>query len=114
MEEFGFATGPNVRLIDPVGYLDMVVLEQSARLILTDSGGIQKEAYWLGVPCITLREETEWIETVETGWNVLAGFETATIVNFAKSLLPPASRPTLYGCGDVSTRCVLLLESGVP
>jgi UDP-N-acetylglucosamine 2-epimerase len=71
---------PNVKVIPPVGYLDMVRLTQSARMVLTDSGGLQKEAYWLGVPCVTLRDETEWIETVEAGWNVLAGAETGRIV----------------------------------
>jgi len=88
----------------------MVVLEQSARLILTDSGGIQKEAYWLGVPCITLREETEWVETVEAGWNVLAGVEPRRILGYVREFLPPPHRPSLYGTGGVSARCVELLE----
>lgn len=77
----------NLKSISPVGYLDMVQLEQAARLILTDSGGIQKEAYWLGVPCVTLRDETEWVETVTTGWNVLTGAETERIVRAVRTAI---------------------------
>lgn len=96
----------HVRLIDPVGYLDMVRLEESARLILTDSGGIQKEAYWLKVPCITLRDETEWVETVENGWNYLVGADAHIITRMVESFQPPAYHPILYGDGLAAGRII--------
>jgi UDP-N-acetylglucosamine 2-epimerase len=71
----------NITVIEPVGYLDMLLLERSALAIVTDSGGIQKEAYWMHVPCVTMREETEWVETVRSGWNVLAGTDTQRILD---------------------------------
>jgi len=94
----------NLKSIAPVGYLDMVRLEQSARMILTDSGGIQKEAYWLGVLCVTLRDETEWVETVHAGWNVLAGANTARIKAAVRDFTLPKIRPALYGDGDAAAR----------
>lgn len=106
----GYSPAPHVRLIEPVGYLDMVRLEQSARVILTDSGGIQKEAYWLGVPCMTLRDETEWIETVQAGWNVLVGADMARIVKTVKAFACPGARPVLYGDGQAAVHCVTLLS----
>jgi UDP-GlcNAc3NAcA epimerase len=77
--EFGHSLPATVRVIEPVGYLDMVMLEINAALIATDSGGIQKEAYFHSVPCITLREETEWVELVETGANRLVGSDGEAI-----------------------------------
>ncbi len=104
-----YSPAPHVRLIEPVGYLDMVRLEQSARIILTDSGGIQKEAYWSGVPCITLRDETEWVETVEAGWNAIVGADRMRIVQVARSFMPPLTHPSLYGDGETARRCVRLM-----
>jgi UDP-N-acetylglucosamine 2-epimerase len=100
---------PHVRVIEPLGYLDMVALMASSRLALTDSGGLQKEAYWLGVPCVTLRDETEWVETVDAGWNTLAGAGSERIVHAVRSCSPPDARPSLYGDGDAAGTCVDLL-----
>ncbi len=99
-----------VHMIEPVGYLDMLVLEQNARLILTDSGGIQKEAFFFAVPCVTLRPETEWVETVQTGWNVLVHADRAKIVAAAKEHIWPAGRPPhIFGDGHASERIVRVL-----
>ncbi len=99
----------NVRMLDPVGYLEMLQLEANARCILTDSGGIQKEAYLLGVPCVTLREETEWVETADAGWNKLVGADTELIVTAARLSDLPAERPELFGDGHAAERIVGIL-----
>jgi UDP-GlcNAc3NAcA epimerase len=103
--------GGRVSFIEPLGYLDMVRLVAGARLIATDSGGLQKEAYWLGVPCITLRDETEWVETVATGWNRVVGADTSRIVDALRSHeAPPRDRPPVYGAEGAAVRCVELIE----
>ena len=99
----------NVRLTEPVSYLDMLALERDARMILTDSGGIQKEAYWLGVPCVTLRDETEWVETVAAGWNVLVGNDHSHIVEAVRTFRPAGERPPVFGDGHTSERIAKLL-----
>ncbi len=71
---------PAIAFIDPLGYLDMIMLEKNARVIITDSGGVQKEAYFHGVPCVTVRDETDWVELVEAGVNPLAGTDKEAIV----------------------------------
>ncbi len=93
-------------LIPPLGYLDLLMIEKNAHVILTDSGGIQKEAYWLKVPCITLRQETEWVETVDTGWNVLAGVEPEKFFCSLGTLKRPENHPELFGNGRAAEKIV--------
>ncbi len=114
LSELGICVNSNIRVINPVGYLDMLNLEKNARLVLTDSGGVQKEAYILGVPCITLREETEWVETVEAGWNYLVGVEPIRIKESIKALSPSSSsRVSIFGNGQSAREIVCVLaDSG--
>ncbi len=102
----------NLRVVEPQGYLDMLALQAHAACVLTDSGGIQKEAYWLRVPCVTLRNETEWVETVATGWNVLAGTDPDRIVAAVRSS-PGGGRehPPLYGGGTAAREIVEILSA---
>jgi len=103
----------NVEIIEPVGYLEMILLEKDAELILTDSGGVQKEAYLWQVPCVTLRDETEWVETVHTGWNTLTGANTERIIaaveRYRQNPLPPYLE-NLYGNGQASEEIVTAME----
>ncbi|HEY8172437.1 MAG TPA: UDP-N-acetylglucosamine 2-epimerase (non-hydrolyzing) [Dehalococcoidia bacterium] len=103
-------TSANVRVIEPVGYLDMLCLQRSARMLLTDSGGLQKEAYLLGVPCVTLREGTEWTETLSGGWNVLAGSDPERILAGAARARPRGEPPAVFGDGHSAERMVRLLH----
>jgi UDP-N-acetylglucosamine 2-epimerase len=101
--------GTNVALVDPLGYMDFAALASQARVILTDSGGLQKEAYWYGVPCVTLRPSTEWKDTVELGANVLVDDDPDAIAKAASEARMPANRPQLYGDGHAADRIADLL-----
>ena len=111
MDAAGIAPSPNVQAIDPVGYLEMLALEKQARMILTDSGGVQKEAFFFGVPCVTMRTETEWTELVEAGWNRVVGLDTDAIVEAVRQWKPATLRPELYGKGDAAIRIAELLRN---
>jgi UDP-GlcNAc3NAcA epimerase len=97
--------GDGLTLTEPLGYIEFSALLCHARAMLTDSGGVQKEAYLAGVPCVTLRANTEWIETVEAGWNTLADLDPIAALA-AIEREPPATRPELYGDGHAAERCV--------
>jgi len=106
------AMPPNLRMIDPVGYLEMLVLEENAAAIVTDSGGVQKEAYFAGRPCITVRDSTEWTETVDLGWNVLVGREPSVIAGAMAGFRPSGPRPQVFGDGHAAGRVVDELTAG--
>jgi UDP-GlcNAc3NAcA epimerase len=113
LAEMDWQPRPHVRLLEPQDYFDVLVLEKNARLLLTDSGGMQKEAYCLGTPCLTLREQTEWVETVEAGWNHLVGTDTDRIIEVVKSVRQPAERRALYGDGRTSEAILTILEANL-
>jgi UDP-GlcNAc3NAcA epimerase len=104
----------NIRFVEPLGYLEMVGLESQARLIVTDSGGIQKEAYWLAVPCVTLRDETEWVETMNNGWNQLAGADTEKIIRAVQASRVPEKHPDIYSSLSAGECCLEILDEFRP
>ncbi len=116
IKKFGLAKkiSRNIQMIKPVSYFDFVWLEKNAKKILTDSGGIQKEAYFLKVPCITLRENTEWIETIEDGWNILVGAHSERILDAMNNFNPKGKQKNHFGKGDASKKIVKILEEYKP
>ncbi len=112
LSQLNIETSSHVHLIDPVSYYDMMVLEENAHLIATDSGGVQREAYFLGIPCLTLRDETEWVETVQVGWNKLVGVESERILELWSSFVPPSEHPSIFGDGTAGERIAQILNNG--
>jgi UDP-GlcNAc3NAcA epimerase len=102
---------PSITVIEPLGYLDLAALASQAAVIATDSGGLQKEAYWYGVPCVTMRPSTEWVDTVEVGANVLVDDDPDRIEAALATAQMPAERPPLYGDGHASERIAAVLGS---
>jgi UDP-N-acetylglucosamine 2-epimerase (non-hydrolysing) len=112
LHEYGLwdSLSENIKCIDPLGYIDMLHLMKHAKKILTDSGGIQKEAYILGIPCITMRENTEWIETLTGGWNVLVGADKKMILAAIRADGRTSADNTVFGKGDSAKRIVKILH----
>ena len=101
-----------VELLEPLGYLDFAALVSQARTVATDSGGLQKEAYWYGVPCVTMRPSTEWVDTVQVGANVLVDDDPGRIASALAEAVMPPERPVLYGDGRASERIARILLKG--
>jgi UDP-N-acetylglucosamine 2-epimerase len=111
IQETNLPVSQNLMMIEPVGHFDALLLQENANCILTDSGGMQKEAYLLGVRCITLREETEWVETVQADWNKLTGVNVNAIRKAFESWHPSGERPALYGNGQAAEEICQVLCS---
>jgi UDP-GlcNAc3NAcA epimerase len=103
---FGLSIPDNVRVLEPVGFRAMLQLERNARCLATDSGGVQKEAFFMQRPCVTMRNETEWTELVDSGWNVLVGANTERIKTAIIEAVEPTVWPAFYGDGDASGKIV--------
>jgi UDP-GlcNAc3NAcA epimerase len=109
LEAASIALPPHVRVIDPLGYFDLAALASQAAVIATDSGGLQKEAYWYGVPCVTMRPSTEWVDTVALGANVLVDDDPERIAEAVEAAHMPSAAPVLYGDGHASERIAAVL-----
>ncbi len=114
IEEEGLLVGSHIRMLEPLGYLELAALASQARVIVTDSGGLQKEAYWYGVPCVTVRPSTEWVDTVAVGANVLVEADPTELAEAVGSARMPANRPVLYGDGHASERIAQVLAATIP
>ena len=111
VERDGLSLHEHVLLLPPLGYLDFAALASQARVVVTDSGGLQKEAYWYGVPCVTLRPSTEWVDTVSAGANRLVDDDPAALADAVALARMPAGRPQLYGDGKAATRIADLVST---
>lgn len=113
LKEYNLAFSSNVNIVQPISYLEMILLEKYAKIILTDSGGVQKEAFFYSVPCVTMRDETEWVETRDSGWNIITGADydkiTAAVYGFLKKKPEPCSELP-YGDGKASEKILKILR----
>ncbi|HBC95737.1 MAG TPA: UDP-N-acetylglucosamine 2-epimerase (non-hydrolyzing) [Clostridium sp.] len=110
MSDYGLKFNKNVKVTDPVGYLEMINLEMNSQKIVTDSGGVQKEAFFMKKPCITLRDETEWVETVENGWNKIVGTDRKKILDAILNFTPSKKQENIFGDGKASVKIMKVLD----
>jgi UDP-GlcNAc3NAcA epimerase len=110
LEQHNLVFASHIKMIEPVGYLEMIAYEAVCSAVLTDSGGVQKEAFFFRKPCITMRDSTEWVELVNYGWNTLAGADTNKIINAVKNFHIPDEYPSLYGDGNCAQKICNLLK----
>ncbi|WP_333859739.1 non-hydrolyzing UDP-N-acetylglucosamine 2-epimerase [Clostridium sp.] len=108
--DYGLKFNDNVNVIEPVGYLEMINLEMNSQKIVTDSGGVQKEAFFMKKPCITMRDETEWVETVENGWNIIVGTDKDKILEGILNFIPDRNQKSIFGKGDAAVKILDVLK----
>lgn len=110
MSDYGLKFNENIKVIEPIGYLDMLSLESNCTKIVTDSGGVQKEAFFMEKPCITMRDETEWVETVENDWNRIVGTDKVKILEAITSFEPSKPQKIIFGDGKSSEKICDIIE----
>lgn len=111
IKNYGFKFSDNIEVVEPLGYLDMIKLEMYCKKIVTDSGGVQKEAFFMGKPCITIRDETEWVETVENGWNTVIGTNKEKIIDAILNFMPNKRQDNIFGDGAASMKILNIINS---
>jgi len=110
IDEYGLKFNENIKVIDPIGYLEMISLEMHAEKIVTDSGGVQKESFFMEKPCITMRDETEWVETVLNGWNIVVGTDKHKILNAIVNFTPKEPQKNIFGDGKAANKILEIIE----
>lgn len=113
IEDYNLKLNDNIKVIEPVGYLEMLMLENNSKKIVTDSGGVQKEAYFMKKPCITMRDETEWVETIKEGWNVLVGTNKEKILEKIKNFNPSNDQKEIFGDGNASKKIIEIIKESI-
>ncbi|WP_027626898.1 non-hydrolyzing UDP-N-acetylglucosamine 2-epimerase [Clostridium lundense] len=110
IDSYGLSFNNNIKIIEPIGYLDMISLEMHSQKIVTDSGGVQKEAFFMKKPCITMRDETEWVETVQNGWNVIVGTDKEKILNSIVNFVPDKPQNSIFGDGKAGEKILNIIQ----